>query len=169
MDVETKIKEDMKALGCNSELKIALAYHLYIHLVDEKLMHDTEYCYNKDIDTLYVVARPKRNDKLNIYVPIPTHDDISVDFINKMQENLCTVETGMSINLAFVEGDSTTVIYTFTKGLVERQPPEKVNEHRVKEERRSFINSELKKQRKDILNKALNGGIVDDDDCLVLD
>ncbi|XP_026759391.2 uncharacterized protein LOC113518629 [Galleria mellonella] len=169
MDIETKIKEDMKALGCNSELKISLAFHLYIHLVDEKLMHDTEYCYNQDIDTLYVVARPNKNDKLNIYVPIPTYDDISIDFINKMQENLCTVETGPTINLAFVEGDSTTVIYSFTKGLVNRQPPEKAAENRAKDERRTFINKELKNKKKNIIDKALNGGIVDDDDCLVLD
>ncbi|XP_059045970.1 uncharacterized protein LOC131841662 [Achroia grisella] len=169
MDIETKIKEDMKSLGCNSELKISLTFHLYIHLVDEKLMYDTEYCYNKDIDTLYVVARPSKNDKLNIYVPIPTYDDISLDFINKMQENLCTVETGPTINLAFIESDSTTVIYSFTKGLVERQPPERVIENKAKEERRKFINKELKNQWKEIIDRALNGGIVDDDDCLILD
>lgn len=169
MDIETKIKEDMKSLGCESDMKISLAYQLYIHLVDEKLMYDTEYCYNKDIDTLYVVARSRKNEKLNIYVPIPTYDDISIDFINKMQENLCTVETGPSINLAFLEGDSTTVIYSFTKGLVNRPPAEKVAEQRAKEERRNFINNELRKQRSQILNDAFNGGIVDDDDCMVLD
>ncbi|KAL0860648.1 hypothetical protein ABMA27_009997 [Loxostege sticticalis] len=169
IDIEAKIKEDMKALGCESDMKITLAYHLYIHLVDEKLMYDTEYCYNKDIDTLYIVARPSKNEKINIYVPIPTYDDINLEFINKIQENLCTVETGPSINLAFIEGDSTTVIYTFTKGLVERPPPEKITEQRKKEERRSFINNELRKYRNDIMNDALNGGFVDDDDCQVLD
>lgn len=169
MDIETKIKEDMKSLGCESFTKISLAYHLYIHLVDEKLMYDTEYCYNKDVDTLYIVARPSKSEKMNIYLPIPTSENISIDFINKMQENLCTVETGPTINLAFIEGDATTVIYTFTKGLVERQSSEKVTEHRRKEERRSFINSELKKNKNEILNNALNGGFVDDDDCQVLD
>ncbi|XP_026730981.1 uncharacterized protein LOC113496081 [Trichoplusia ni] len=169
MDIETKIKDDMKALGCNSELKISLAYYLYLHLVDDKLMYDTEYCYNKDIDTLYIVARPNRNDKLNIYVPIPTYDEISIDFINKIQENLCTVETGPTVNLAFIEGDFTTVIYTFTKGIVNRPPPDKVSQQRAKEGRRNFIDNELKKNRTGILNDALNGGVVDDDDCQVLD
>ncbi|XP_053620066.1 uncharacterized protein LOC128680736 [Plodia interpunctella] len=169
MDVEIKIKEDMKSLGCESDMKISLAYQLYIHLVDEKLMYDTEYCYNKDVDTLYVVARPRKNEKLNIYVPIRTYDDISLDFINTMQENLCTVESGPSINLAFIEGDSTIVIYSFTKGLVERPSAEKISENRKKEERRSFINSELVRHRSEILHDALNGGVIDDDDCLVLD
>ncbi|XP_075986252.1 uncharacterized protein LOC142983229 [Anticarsia gemmatalis] len=169
MDIEAKIKSDMKALGCKSDLKISLAYNLYIHLVDEKLMYDTEYCYNKDIDTLYIVARPNKNDKLNIYVPIPTYDLISVSFINQVQENLCTVETGPTVNLAFIEGDFTTVIYTFTKGLVNRPPPHRVSQQRAKEGRRTFIDNELRKSRNEILNDALNGGVVDDDDCEVLD
>uniref|UniRef100_A0A2A4J2J5 tRNA-splicing endonuclease subunit Sen15 domain-containing protein n=1 Tax=Heliothis virescens TaxID=7102 RepID=A0A2A4J2J5_HELVI len=169
MDIETKIKDDMKALGCHSDLKMSLAYNLYIHLVDEKLMYDTEYCYNKDIDTLYIVARPNKNEKLNIYVPIPTYDEISVDYINKIQENICTVETGPTVNLAFIEGDYTTVIYTFTKGIVDRPPPDKVSYQRAREGRRNFIDNELKKSRNVILNDALNGGVVDDDDCHVLD
>ncbi|XP_023946544.2 uncharacterized protein LOC112051922 [Bicyclus anynana] len=169
MEVEEKIKEDMKKLGCKCPKKIALAYSLYIHLVDQKIMYDTEYCYNKDIDTLYVVARPNRNDKLNIYVPVSTSQDVSMNFINVLQENLCTVETGPSINLAFIESDMTTVIYTFTKGLAERPSAEKTSLVRQKEERRTFINSELKKNKSDLLNQALNGGIVDDDDCEVLD
>lgn len=168
MDIETKIKEDMRSVGCSSNTKISLAYFLYVHLVDEKLMYDTEYCYNKDIDTLYIMARPSKNEKINIYVPVMTSEDISMDFINKLQENLCTVETGPSVNLAFTEGDSTTAIYTFTKDLVERPAAEKVIEQKRREERRSFINSELKKNKNTILNTALNGGYVDDDDCEVL-
>ncbi|XP_049881414.1 uncharacterized protein LOC126377614 [Pectinophora gossypiella] len=167
MDVETKIKEDMRGLGCESDIKISLAYQLYIHLIDEKLMYDTEYCYNKDIDALYIVARPSKNEKMNIYVPIPTSEDISMDKINEMQENLCTIETGPAINLAFTEADSTTVIYSFTKGLIERQNVEKAAANR--NERRSFINSELKKNKNNILNDAMNGGIVDEDDCMILE
>ncbi|XP_064074664.1 uncharacterized protein LOC113403710 [Vanessa tameamea] len=169
MDVEVKIKEDMKKLGCKCDRKIALAYHLYIYLVDVKLMYDTEYCYNKDIDTLYVVARSIKNEKLNIYVPIPTSVDISIDFISVLQENLCTVETGPSVNLAFIESDCSTVIYTFTKGIAERPSAEKTSQLRQKFERRTFINGELKENRSKILNDALNGGFVDDDDCQVLD
>lgn len=168
MDIETKIKEDMRSLGCDSNTKISLAYFLYIHLVDDKIMYDTEYCYNKDIDTLYIMARPSKNEIINIYVPVMTSDDISIDFINKLQENLCTVETGPRVNLAFIEGDSTTVIYTFSKDLVERPAVDKVTELKKREERRNFINSELKKNKNNILNAALNGGYVDDDDCEVL-
>lgn len=168
MDIENKIKEDMRSLGCDCNTKVSLAYFLYVHLVDKKLMYDTEYCYNKDIDTLYIMAKPNKNEKINIYVPVMTSDDISMDFINKLQENLCTVETGPSVNLAFIEGDSSTVIYTFTKSLVERPDVEKVIEQKRKEERRIFINSELKKNKNNILNNALNGGYVDDDDCEVL-
>ncbi|KAI8423897.1 hypothetical protein MSG28_012895 [Choristoneura fumiferana] len=165
MDVESKIKEDMRSLGCNSEVKISLACFLYMHLVDKKLMYDTEYCYNEDVDTLYVVARRSKSEKMNIYVPIPTFEDVNMDFIGKLQENLCTIETGPSINLAFIDGDSSTVIYTFTKGLVERPTPEKVTERRTREERRIFIDNELRKNKNDIMNNALNGGFVDDDDC----
>lgn len=169
MEIEVKIKEDMKKLGCKCEKKISLAYFLYIYLVVQKLMYDTEYCYNKDVDTLYVVAKPNKNEKLNIYVPLPTSQDVSMEFINVLQENLCTVETGPSINLAFIESDFTTVIYTFTKGLAERPSAEKTAQARQTEERRSFINSELHKNRTEILNQAMNGGAVDDDDCQVLE
>lgn len=169
MEIEVKIKEDMKKLGCKCEKKIPLAYFLYIYLVDQKLMYDTEYCYNKDVDTLYVVAKPNKDEKLNIYVPLPTSQDVSMEFINVLQENLCTVETGPSINLAFIESDFTTVIYTFTKGLAERPSAEKTAQARQTEERRSFINSELHKNRTEILNQAMNGGAVDDDDCQVLE
>ncbi|CAG9135791.1 unnamed protein product [Plutella xylostella] len=162
MDIEAKIMEDMRSLGCNSNLKIGLAFHLYIYLVDQKLMYDTEYCYNKDIDTLYIVARPTEGGKLNIYVPIPTSNDISLKLISSLQENLCTVETGPTVNLAFVEGDSTTVIYSFTKGLLDLQSPEGLLRRRTREERRNFIDNELRKNRDDILNNALNGGVVDD-------
>lgn len=170
MEVETKIKEDMKKLGCTCDKKIALAYHLYIYLVDGKLMYDTEYCYNKEIDVLYVVARPTKTEKINIYVPIPTCFDVSMKFVNTLQENLCTVETGPSITLAFIESDFTIVMYTMTKGLAERQSSEKTSQLRQKEERRTFINSELKKNKNEILNDALNGGFVDDEEvCQVLD
>lgn len=169
MDVEVKIKEDMRLLGCKCNKKISFAFHLYIYLVDDKLMYDTEYCYNKDIDTLYVVARPNKNDKLNIYVPIPTSQHITMNFINELQENLCTVETSTIVTLALMESDFTTVLYTFTKGLAERQAPEVVSQLKLKEEKRNFINNELKKNRDQILNDALNGGVVDDDDCQVLE
>lgn len=76
MDIENKIKQDMRKLGCDSNHKIALAFHLYIYLMDHKLMYDTEYCYNKDIETLYIIARPSKNANLNIYVPVPTTDDL---------------------------------------------------------------------------------------------
>lgn len=169
MDLEAKIKEDMASLGCSSKTKISLAYHLYIHLVDEKLMYDTEYCYNKDIDTLYVVARPAKGGKMNIYVPTLSSNEISLELISHLQDNLCTVETGPTVNLAFVEGDSTTVIYSFTKGLVDLQAPEAQLRRRTRDERRKFIDSELRKNREDILNKAFNGGVVDDNDCQIVD
>ncbi|XP_061705599.1 uncharacterized protein LOC133516604 [Cydia pomonella] len=169
MDIEAKIREDMRVLGCNSDLKISMAYQLYIYLVDVKLMYDTEYCYNKDVDTLYIVARPSKREKMNIYVPVPTHEDVNMEFIGVLQQNLCTIETGPSINLAFIDGDSSTVIYTFTKGIVERPTPEKVAERRMREERRMFIDNELKKKKNDILNNAMNGGFVDDDECQVIE
>lgn len=169
MDVELKIKEDMKALGCSNEEKVSLAYYLYIYLVDERLMYDTEYCYNKDIDTLYIVARPHKSHKINIYVPVPTSFDLSLAFIAKLQENLCTVETGPTVNLAFMEEDFTVNIYTFSKKLEERQSGEKTAELRNKEDRRTFINSELKKQRENVLRDAFDGGVVDDDDCQIID
>ncbi|XP_045506933.1 uncharacterized protein LOC123703095 [Colias croceus] len=169
MDVEVKIKEDMKALGCINEEKISLAYHLYIYLVDERLMYDTEYCYNKDIDTLYIVARPNKLHKINIYVPIPCSFDLSFTYIGMLQENLCTVETGPAINLAFIEEDFTVNIYTITKRLETRQSEEKTAQLRMKEDKRTFINSELKKNRENILKDALDGGVVDDDDCQIID
>lgn len=169
VDVEVKIKEDMKKLGCNCDKKIVLAYYLYIYLVDQKLMYDTEYCYNKDVDTLYVVARPRKHEKLNIYVPIPTSVDVSMDLISVLQENLCTVETGPSVNLAFIEQDLTIVIYTFTKGIAERRPAEAIEQVRQRAQRRIYINSELKKNQSQILNDTLNGGFVEDDDCQILD
>ncbi|CAK1547857.1 unnamed protein product [Leptosia nina] len=169
MDVEEKIREDMKLLGCCNEQKISLAFHLYVNLVDEQLMYDTEYCYNKDVDTLYIVARPDKSHKMNIYVPIPSSFELSFDYINKLQDNLCTVETGPSINLAILEEDFTLVIYSLTKGIQSRPSEEKTAEFKMKEERRTFINSELKKNRDSILNDALNGGFVDDDDCQIID
>lgn len=168
MDVEAEIREDMKKLGCTSELQITLAYHLYIYLVDDKLMYDTEYCFNSDINVLYVVARPRKDEKLNIYVPKPSQHDFSMVNINILQENLCTIETGPTVNLAFIDSDLTIVIYTFTKDLVGRQSPNSLEVLRKSQEKRRFINTELKKQRKKILNDAFNGGSIDDDDMQVV-
>lgn len=163
MDVETKIREDMRKLGCTSEMQITLAYHLYIYLVDHKLMYDTEYCFNSDINVLYVVARPGKEKKLNIYVPTPTQQNLSMENINILQENLCTVETGPTVNLAFIESDFTIVIYTFTKDIVGRQSPDALNALKKDQEKHRFINFELRRQRNQIWNDALNGGNVDDD------
>ncbi|VVC94801.1 uncharacterized protein LOC126978149 [Leptidea sinapis] len=162
MEVEAKIKEDMKKLGCTCEKQLALAFHLYIYLVDKKLMYDTEYCYNKDIDKLYIVARTSKHDKLNIYVPVPTDFSINMGYINQLQENLCTVETGPGINLAFIETDFTVVIYTFTKGILDRPSVERMDQIKRKQEQRKFINSELKKKKDTIVKDALDGGDVDD-------
>lgn len=164
MEVESKIKQDMKGLGCQSEMKIALAYHLYIYLVDKKKMYDTEYCYNKDIDKVYIVARPSKTSKPNIYVPIAAQDTISMDYINEIQEHLCTVETGPTVNLAFIDGDFTTVIYTFTKEFVNKEPIG-VSEIQRAKYYRSFIDKELQKCRTEILNTAFHGGVVDNDGC----
>lgn len=169
MDVEFKIKNDMESLGCQSKRKVALAYHLYLYLIDVKLMYDVEYCYNKDVDTLYVVARPNKNEKLNIYIPFPTSDDVTMELIETLQENLCTVETGPSINLAFIEGDFSTVIYNFTRGLIDLKSSEGLTHRRNREERRSFIDKELKMKKEQILKDALDGGVVDDDDDQIIE
>ncbi|GBP53182.1 hypothetical protein EVAR_28525_1 [Eumeta japonica] len=168
MDGESKIKEDMMSLGCQSKLKIALAYQLYMYLIDVKLMYDVEYCYNQDIDILYIVAKPSKNEKMNIYVPVLTSEEVSMNQIETLQENLCTIESGPSINLAFIEGDTTTVIYTFTRDLVHPQADDGLLNRKTREQRRSFIDGELRKNRSQILQQTLDGGVVDDD-CQIIE
>lgn len=163
MDVEAKIKEDMMSLGCQSREKILLAYHLYVYLIDTKLMYDTEYFYNNDLDTLYMIAKPSKNQKPNIYVPLPTTDEVTIEKIVQLQKHLCTDETGSVVNLAFIEGDLNTVIYSFNSGLVDLYTPEGASKRKTREERRNFIDSELKRNKKQILENTSSEAQSDDE------
>lgn len=161
-EMERVICEHLKLLGCRSSAEIAFAYQVYLELFDVKLMHDVVFYYNIDINQIYLTAKASKNSVPCIFVPHPSHIAATMPYIEKLQRNLCTPECEQSITLVCIEEDSTMVFYTFFCHLIESQNPEILTRPKTREERKAYLDSEIRRNRNRLLLEFLRQRMSDD-------
>ncbi|XP_062553024.1 uncharacterized protein LOC134218153 [Armigeres subalbatus] len=111
------ILTDIRQLGCSNEARSSAAYRLYLHLCEERHLWDVHYHYSKKLDVIYLTARKQQDSPPNIYIPVPTFEDITMGDIARYQTEL-TPESGTdknhSVIIAFCDPSSTVLLYNMT-------------------------------------------------------
>lgn len=160
--MDLKITNHLKSLGCKSNISIALAYQVYVELFEVKLMYNVDFAYSKDLDLIYLTAKPTKKANTQIFIPQSTSQTINMKIISEYQNKLCDKDKEQTVTIACVESDSTVVLYTFTKGLIDVQDPEYLTRHRTREERKNFLENEIRKNKFSILLEAHNQSVIED-------
>ncbi|XP_071874845.1 tRNA-splicing endonuclease subunit Sen15 [Bombus fervidus] len=128
-------------LGCIDPVKISTTFYVYIELCEAKKYWEVDYKYNENLDLLYLVVRKKKNSQTEIYVPWPASCNISLDTIEKIQTGLDVEQITLVLKLE----DSTSIIYKVSKDLVKPVDPERTKLMKEKEEKKSNLEKEIRK------------------------
>ncbi|KZC08304.1 PREDICTED: uncharacterized protein LOC107186608 [Dufourea novaeangliae] len=141
-------------LGCTDPVKISTTFHVYIELCEARRYWDVNYKYNERLDVLYLEVKRKKNSEAEIYIPWPTLYNISLNKIEEIQEGL----NSDRITFAFKSEDSTSIIYKVSKGLLKPMSPEVTKLMKEKEEKKSELEKEIRKNTSNLyeLAKSLN-------------
>ncbi|KAG7187641.1 hypothetical protein KM043_016700 [Ampulex compressa] len=128
-------------LGCKDPVKISTAFYVYIELCEVKRFWDVKYKYNESLDLLFFEVKQRRQSELEIYVPWPTIYNITLDLIEKIQQEL-KIER---ITFVFKSEDTSSVSYRVSAGLVKPLAPEVTKRLREKEEKRMCLEKEIRR------------------------
>ncbi|XP_012268176.2 uncharacterized protein LOC105693073 [Athalia rosae] len=143
---------EMSKLGCTDDSKYTLAFQTYMELCEVKRLWDVNYKYNKALDLIYLEARDSKSSPLNKYIPWPAMNAMSLDRIEIMQKEL---ETDRLI-FVFKDGDSTSVYYTVTAGLVKPLSPEQSKEFKRHQGKKAELESEIRKNASNLYELAMS-------------
>ncbi|XP_003396761.1 uncharacterized protein LOC100648514 [Bombus terrestris] len=152
---------NIEKLGCMDSVKISTTFYVYIELCEAKKYWEVDYKYNEKLDLLYLEVRKKKNSQTEIYVPWPASCNISLDTIEKIQTGLDVEQ----ITLVFKLEDSTSIIYKVSKDLVKPVDPKRTKLMKEKEEKKSNLEKEIKKNTSYLyeLAKSLTAGNANED------
>lgn len=139
-------------LGCNDPVKTSTTFYVYIELCEEKQFSDVKYKYKEELDLLYLEVRKRKHSPLEVYIPWPVKHGISVDKIEKMQQAL----QNKRLTFVFKSEDSSSVFYTVNTGLVKPTAPEVTRQLKEKEERRTNLKAEIRRNTANIYELAKN-------------
>ncbi|EZA50466.1 hypothetical protein DMN91_009813 [Ooceraea biroi] len=137
-------------LGCNDPVKTSTAFYVYIELCEAKRFWDVKYKYKEELDLLYLEVRKKEHSPLEIYIPWPVKHNISLNKIQKMQQAL----QNERLTFVFKSEDSSSVFYTVSAGLVKPAAPEVTRQLKEKEERRSNLEAEIRRNTSNVYELA---------------
>lgn len=146
--------DSIEKLGCTDPVKVYTTFYVYIELCEAKRYWDVNYKFNEGLDLLYLEVKRNKNSEKEIYVPWPASYNISLDKIEKIQESLKTDQ----VTFVFKSADSTSIIYKASKGLVKPMAPETSKLIKEKEEKKSNLEKEIRKNTSYLyeLAKSLN-------------
>ncbi|XP_076170937.1 uncharacterized protein LOC143148466 [Ptiloglossa arizonensis] len=144
----------IEKLGCTDPVKISTTFYVYIELCEARRYWEVDYKYNEGLDLLYLEVKRKKNSETEIYVPWSTLYNISLKRIDEIQQGL-NIER---VVFVFKSEDSTSIIYKVTKGLIKPMAPEATKLMKEKEEKKSQLEKEIKKNTSNLyeLAKSLN-------------
>ncbi|EAT47336.1 AAEL001556-PA [Aedes aegypti] len=123
------ILKEFRQLGCSDETRCSAAYRLYIHLCEKRHLWDVQYHYAKHLDIVYLTARKEQDSPADIYIPVPTFDDVTMGDIDRYQAELTdpTTTDNRTIIIAFCDPSSSVLLYKMTNTIkpMEDKPPSK--------------------------------------------
>ncbi|XP_032666172.1 tRNA-splicing endonuclease subunit Sen15-like [Odontomachus brunneus] len=140
-DICHPVYYELYKLGCSDPVKTSIAFYVYIELCEVKRFQDVNYKYNEELDLFYFEVKKNKNSSLEIYIPWASKNNISFSKIEKMQDVL----QNERLTFVFKSEDSSSVFYTINKGLMKPASPETARRRREKEENKSNLETEIRK------------------------
>nr|XP_040227066.2 uncharacterized protein LOC120952040 [Anopheles coluzzii] len=116
-----EILKTFYTLGCEDDALCYGACRVYIHLQEEKHMHDVQYTYEKRLQLFYLTARKEPDGPSDLFIPSLTTNALNLVQLKQCRETI-TLPDGQkpaSIVLAICDGSSTVLLYRMTPGLKE--------------------------------------------------
>ncbi|XP_012285042.1 uncharacterized protein LOC105702225 [Orussus abietinus] len=139
-------------LGCTDHRKVTLAFHVYIELCEIKRYWDVSYKYNEDLDLLYLEARSSKSSQLEVYVPWSTLTTVTLHQIDNIQRAL---EVNR-FSFVFKDGDSGSVYYTVSAGLVKPASPETCKKLKQKEDKKAELEKQIRRNSSHLYEMAMS-------------
>lgn len=158
-DLESKVLSELTTLGCTSGKQRILCYLLYVYLLEKVRLHDLKCAYSESIKTPYLLGRRSLKESA-IYVALPAGTPLSITQLEEFHQ-LCD-DSYPTLHLGFIDGDSTTVLYSVTPGLMDPKDPEGLLGRKKREERRNMVDSKIQGKRDQIIECALKCGVQDE-------
>ncbi|OXU30752.1 hypothetical protein TSAR_013218 [Trichomalopsis sarcophagae] len=156
---------NMSQLGCNDQVKLTTAFYVYMELCEVKLYWNVEYKYCEALQIFYLEAKKSKNAEVDTFVPWPAFHNLSLDFISNIQHKL----EKDKFTFVFKEGDTTSVYYSISSGIVKAISPEETKTLRQKLEKKIELNKEISRNTANLYERALllNNGLYEKDNQFV--
>ncbi|XP_066592860.1 tRNA-splicing endonuclease subunit Sen15-like [Prorops nasuta] len=141
-------------LGCKDPVKISTAFYIYIELCEVKKLWNVKYFYNQQMDLIYLEAHQNPDASAEIYIPWSMKNHIKLDYIDKIQKEL----SNKQLTFVFRSGDSTSVYYRVTAGLITPVSPQISKQLREREEKKAELECEIRRNISNLyeLSKTLD-------------
>lgn len=128
-------------LGCNDPLKTSIVFYTYIELCEVKRFWNIKFKYKEELDLLYLEVKKREHSPLEIYIPWPMKYNISLKTIEQIQEGL----QNSQLTFVFKSEENSSVYYTVSADLAKPAAPEATKLLREKEEKKSSLETEIRK------------------------
>lgn len=119
-------------------------------MIIAKRLWNVKYKYNKELDLLYLEAQSGRNSLPQIYIPWSTVNTISLNQMDQIQQQLHSDR----LIFVFKEGDSSSVYYRVSAGLVKPMAPEVTKQLKQIEDKRTGLEKEIRKNTSNLYELA---------------
>lgn len=113
----TDLIRGFQTLGCQDELKCAVACLVYLDLMNDDKINNLEYDFDKDLQLIYFrLTRESPNS--NIIIPVSSTNGMNVIEIAEIQHKFNG--ENKSITIAICDPSSTVLYYHMTNEFVEK-------------------------------------------------
>ncbi|NXG61110.1 SEN15 endonuclease, partial [Hemiprocne comata] len=119
---------EMMSLEISDSTQIYAAFVVYLDLLEGRNWYEVKHVGVAELQLICLHAREREGESLQVMVPVPVHVSLSHERIREILEKASLPpddpDTPLSVTLAIVETDSTTVYYKVTDGFVMPDPPD---------------------------------------------
>ncbi|XP_030311229.1 tRNA-splicing endonuclease subunit Sen15 [Calypte anna] len=119
---------EMMSLEISNSTQIYAAFLVYLDLLEGRNWHEVKHVGVGELQLICLHAREREQESFQVMVPVPAHLSLSHERIREILEKASLPpedpDTPLSVTLAIVETDSTTVYYKVTDGFVIPDPPD---------------------------------------------
>ncbi|XP_011494848.1 PREDICTED: tRNA-splicing endonuclease subunit Sen15-like [Ceratosolen solmsi marchali] len=142
---------NMSQLGCNDQIKLTTAFYVYMELCEVKRYWDVEYKYCNTLQLFYLEAKKYKKANIDIFIPWPAMNNITLDIIYSIQHKLETNK----FTFVFKEGDTTSVYYSVCTGIIKPITPNETIILKQKENKKFELEKEINRNIANLYERAL--------------
>lgn len=116
-----EILKTFRSLGCNDEAHCYGACRAYVYLKEEKRMHDVQYSYAKELNIIYMTAKPESdaNALCDVFIPVLATEGLNLVQLHRYRDTIVHPDgtRPRNIVLAICSPSSIVLLYRMTQGL----------------------------------------------------